>query len=87
MKSHKATITLTIDLVADIEFEGYATPETPDVFYLSNGDPGYPGSPAEFQITKATWNGVDITAALQKEKDFDWEDIEQQCVNNFFDKD
>lgn len=25
--------------------------ETPDVYYMSNGDPGYPGEPAEIDIT------------------------------------
>ena len=25
-------------------------PASPDVWYLSNGDPGYPGSPAEVEI-------------------------------------
>jgi hypothetical protein len=25
--------------------------ETPDVYYMSNGDPGYPGDPAEIDIT------------------------------------
>jgi|LakMenE01Jun11ns_1017448.scaffolds.fasta_scaffold9432345_2 hypothetical protein len=87
MKPYKTSVTLTIELSADIEFEGYATPGTPDVFYLSNGDPGYPGSSPEFQVTKAIWNGVDITEALKKDKDFDWQDIELQCVNNFIEED
>jgi len=42
-----------------IDFGGYSitgdfSPEEPDVFYLPNGDPGYPGSPAEFSITDIT---------------------------------
>jgi len=28
------------------------SPPTPDVMYLSNGDPGYPGDPEEFYVTK-----------------------------------
>tara|TARA_R110000868_G_scaffold296118_1_gene556407 strand:+ start:696 stop:1043 length:348 start_codon:yes stop_codon:yes gene_type:complete len=28
------------------------SPGTPDVMYLSNGDPGYPGDPEEFSVTK-----------------------------------
>ena len=29
------------------------TPETPDVMYLPNGDPGYPGEAAELEVTHA----------------------------------
>lgn len=28
------------------------SPGTPDVMYLPNGDPGYPGDPEEFEVTK-----------------------------------
>lgn len=35
-----------------LEVEGSYTPSTPDVHYLRNGDPGYPGDPAELEITK-----------------------------------
>ena len=35
----------------DIIIEGDATSGTPDVYYLPNGDPGYPGDPGEFEIT------------------------------------
>ncbi len=87
MKPYKTSVTLTIELSVDVEFEGYFTPGTPDVFYLPNGDPGHPGSSPEFQVTKAIWNGVDITEALKKDKDFDWQDIELQCVNNFLEED
>jgi hypothetical protein len=30
------------------------SPSTPDVFYLSNGDPGYPGDPEEAEILGIT---------------------------------
>lgn len=51
--------TLTFD------FKGYRitgeySPATPDVFYLSNGDPGYPGDPEEFEVTKVEKNSVNI---------------------------
>src|SRR5689334_1290896 len=29
---------------------------SPDVMYLSNGDPGYPGDPPEAEITSVTWD-------------------------------
>lgn len=49
-----AVATLTVDLGAlgekEIEFHGYYHPATPDVMYLPNGDPGYPGDPAEFNM-------------------------------------
>jgi len=35
-------------LTLDINFD--FSPATPDVFYLRNGDPGYPGSDAELSI-------------------------------------
>ena len=50
---------MTTDNVREIEVGGQQlrvtfdfTPGTPDVMYLDNGDPGYPGDPEELQITK-----------------------------------
>ena len=31
------------------------TPGTPDVYYLRNGDPGYPGDPPEMEIESIKW--------------------------------
>ena len=39
-------------LTLDINFD--YSPATPDVLYLRNGDPGYPGSDAEFFIISIT---------------------------------
>jgi len=39
-------------LTFDINFD--YSPAEPDVFYLRNGDPGYPGSDAELSITSVT---------------------------------
>jgi hypothetical protein len=36
------------------------SPATPDVMYLSNGDPGYPGSDAEAEVL-AVWKKGDAT--------------------------
>jgi hypothetical protein len=48
-------------LLCEIDY----SPSTPDVMYLPNGDPGYPGDPEEFEITKVSLkNGeswIDIT--------------------------
>jgi hypothetical protein len=42
------TIKLSNDL--ELEIEGNYTPEEPMIWNLPNGDPGYPGSPSEFDI-------------------------------------
>jgi len=34
----------------ELEIEGNYTPEEPMIWNLPNGDPGYPGSPSEFNI-------------------------------------
>ena len=51
--------------VLTFDFKGYRItgdyfPSTPDVFYMSNGDPGYPGEPEEFEVTKVEKDGVNI---------------------------
>lgn len=38
-----------IDLVLSCDY----SPETPDVPYLRNGDPGHPGDPEEFEVLSA----------------------------------
>jgi hypothetical protein len=42
----------------DGECKGNFTPSTPDVFYLRNGDPGYPGDPAELEAEEITIEGT-----------------------------
>lgn len=32
-------------------------PGTPDVYHLSNGDPGYPGDPEEVEVVEARLDG------------------------------
>jgi len=62
------TITLCVDCGQlgenDITFIVSYRPGTPDVMYLSNGDPGYPGDPCELEVLSATCNGIDITGAF-----------------------
>lgn len=43
-------INCELPLLAEFNY----TPGTPDVMYLSNGDPGYPGEPPELELT-ACW--------------------------------
>jgi hypothetical protein len=45
----------------EVEVEYSYSPGTPDVRYLPNGDPGYPGDPAELEILKVTYDGENIT--------------------------
>ena len=53
---------LTFDIAYDY------VPATPDVFYLRNGDPGYPGSAAELSIisiTSAQAPGLDFLKVFE----------------------
>jgi hypothetical protein len=50
---------ITVDFAVvkwGIDFEGEVTgiftPSTPDVMYLRNGDPGYPGDAADFELNE-----------------------------------
>ncbi len=44
----------------DFSFDWSYSPATPDVWYLSNGDPGYPGDPAECEITNFKVKSLDF---------------------------
>lgn len=60
-----STLTATVDLgilgELDVEVEYSYSAGTPDVMYMPNGDPGYPGDPPEFEIFKVTFNGENVT--------------------------
>ena len=64
-----STVTLEVDCgwlgegVA-MEFTVDYRPGTPDVMYLRNGDPGYPGDPPELEVEAVWCNGVDVTKAF-----------------------
>jgi len=66
-------ITMTLDLGAlgeqDVTFAVIYSPATPDVRYLSNGDPGYPGDPAELEVISAKVGDVDIASLLPEDDD------------------
>lgn len=53
-------------------------PGTRDVYYLRNGDPGYPGDPAECEILEvtATKDGPDLCSILS---DYAIKAIESEC--------
>ena len=45
----------------EVEVTYNYSPGTQDVMYLPNGDPGYPGDPAEFEILDITLDGIRIS--------------------------
>jgi len=54
------TITIHLgEIILDVT--GDYSPATPDVWYLPNGDPGYPGESEEFEISAIEYMGKDIT--------------------------
>ena len=69
--TYKTNLTLTLDLGVlgerDVDFAVRYAPATRDVMYLPNGDPGYPGDPAELEILSAKVGGVDITALVPED--------------------
>ena len=73
-------------LTLDINFD--YSPATPDVFYLRNGDPGYPGSDAELSILSITSpqapgiSFLDIFESLDTEHDLGMLSlIEDTCLS------
>lgn len=60
MKSYYMAVTLQVNFGAlgdrEVTIHGVFSPGTPDVMYLSNGDPGYPGTPAEFEALRIVLN-------------------------------
>ena len=73
------SIPFTVDIAyqgLDYKVSGTYTPGTPDVFYLSNGDPGYPGDPAEVEFTSIIKHDGDLVLELtQAEAAEVWEDV------------
>lgn len=53
------------------------TPGTPDVWYLPNGDPGYPGDPAELEIHELTVDDKDASFMLDSRFEQDIYDAAQ----------
>ena len=80
-KPIKNTVIITVPMEIEVEVEGYYTSGTTDTFYDRNGDPGTPGDPSEFEITQVTWHGINITSALDKDKNFDWLAMESDCLD------
>jgi len=75
------TTTKTIYLEIEVEIEGSYSAGRPGTFYRSNGDPGDPPEPAEFEIHSVKWQGVDISPMLDKEN-FDWFALEEEILED-----
>lgn len=75
----KETVTINYNGV-NLEITGEYSPGTPDVWYLRNGDPGYPGDPEEFSISSATYNSIDVTDLIDALDVNAWMRIEELCL-------
>jgi len=79
----KITTTIKLSHDLELEIEGNYTPEEPMIWTLPNGDPGYPGSPSEFEIqgikiTKG--NLCDLIDYLNGNTDL-WEHLTELVIN------
>jgi len=58
------TVTIKLsDITLDVT--GDYSPSTPDVWYLRNGDPGYPGESEAFEIDSIYFMDKDITQVIE----------------------
>ncbi len=58
---------IKIQLEIEVDVDGTYHPSDPGKWTLSNGDPGYPPEPAEYEINKVMWGDLDITDILSEE--------------------
>lgn len=59
--------TVEFSVSVDLEVEVKYTPGSPDVYYLPNGDPGYPGDSAEIEVVKVFCNGEELKGAIAEQ--------------------
>jgi len=78
--SRKTEITWTSDTLDGVEREyvvkGTCCPGEPDVWYLPNGDPGYPGSPPEVEDVELWFNGKKVPESEWERHGFTDSEIE-----------
>lgn len=53
------------EVEAEIEYD--YKPPTPDVWYMRNGDPGYPGDPEEININFISFRFADFTLFIKSQ--------------------
>ena len=85
MKKYSTSTTIEITIIATVEVDGVYYPEKQGTYYRSNGDPGDPPEAAEFCIDKISWQGMDITRALNNEG-YDFASLEDEIVNKLIDQ-
>ena len=71
-----------------LTIEGHYYPEEPMVWTLPNGDPGYPGSPSEFEIHDIgimEGNICDLIDYLNGNTDL-WEHLTDLCIKQIEEK-
>jgi len=68
------------DKTYDITIEFTYSPGTPDVRYLPNGDPGYPGDPPEVEIVSVYSNSDDPVPLDFGVSYFDEEVLTELCM-------
>jgi len=80
------TIRKKIYLEIEVDVTGQYIKGHPGSFYRSNGDPGDPPEPDQFEITNVVWNGLDITEQLNDDN-FDFYSLEEECLEDFSNED
>ena len=75
----KTTVIVEIKLQVEVEVSGKYHKQIPGTYYQRNGDPGTPPEPAQFEIDKVYWQGLDITPMLDIE-DYNYYEIEERCL-------
>ena len=77
MKTSSSNITYKgVDMYVEFNYSEYR----PAVYYLSNGDPGYPAEGGEFEITSIQVGGIEIGTLIDDDA---CAEIEQIIINNY----
>jgi hypothetical protein len=79
------TIRKKINLEIEVDVIGQYIKGHPGSFYRSNGDPGDPPEPDQFEITNVIWDGLDITENLSNDN-FDFYSLEEDCLEDIKDE-
>jgi hypothetical protein len=70
----------------EYEVRGHCIPGEPDVWYLKNGDPGYPGSPPEVDDVSLWMDGKEIPEADWEKHGFVWEKLRNRIEDDLFER-
>ncbi len=82
--THECTVTLGFGVLGELDLQVVYrySPGTPDVWYLPNGDPGYPGDPAELEILHCWITFPHQTEAIDlREAVEDNDSLQQQVID------